>query len=70
MKKITLFIVLIALTGCDVNTDDAKRGDDLISLTKAEATCLDGIQYWTKSHQLAVRIDPDTLAPKKCIQER
>ncbi len=68
MKILTLFIVLIALTGCDVNTENAEYGNDSDSIGKAKAICLDGIQYWTNGGQLAIRIDPKTLAPKECAK--
>lgn len=68
MRFFVLFIVLIALTGCDLNTEDAKQGHDSTTLGKVEAICLDGVQYWSNGGQLAIRIDPSTLAPKECAK--
>lgn len=57
-----------SLSACSVNTDDAKFGDDSDTIGKAKAICLDGIQYWVNGGQFAVRIDPETLKPKRCVK--
>ena len=68
MKIFTLLIVSMTLAGCDTNPEDASHGDDGYIFGKADAICLDGVQYWAQSSRLAVRIDPNTLAPKKCVE--
>lgn len=64
-----MFGLLLSIAGCSVNTDDAVSGNTSDSIGKAKAICLDGVQYWTNGGQLAVRVDPKSLLPKKCISE-
>lgn len=68
--KPLIFLPLLLLAGCSVDTSPAKVSDTpTASLAGYHAICIDGIQYWTKPSKMAVRIDPNSLNPAKCIPE-
>lgn len=68
IKTSLILLLAFILVGCDVNTQDAKVEHDKDTIGGVSAICLDGIQYWNNSGQLAVRIDPKTLEPKRCVK--
>ncbi|RUM92659.1 MAG: hypothetical protein DSZ27_02585 [Thiomicrospira sp.] len=67
-KIIAISLLLFLVSACSVNNDDANFGNDSATLGKAKAICLDGIQYWVNGGQFAIRIDPETLKPKRCVK--
>lgn len=79
MKYIFMLIILFALSGCnlpnsifsndnEIDFKDATNGVNVkAKRTTFKATCLDGVQYWIYRSKMSVRIDPETLKPKRCV---
>lgn len=67
MKKLLVIAVLLVLAGCDNQWSDS---DYSTSTNLFTSICIDGVEYWIRAtgHKgyLAVRIDPNTLMPKRC----
>jgi hypothetical protein len=63
MKKLLpVLVAVVLLSGCDADFYTAKF----------QTVCLDGVEYWTTNYNarqtsLAVKIDPTTLQPLRCV---
>jgi hypothetical protein len=73
MKHFLLALSLaLALSACapsnGFSADDYADSEDLFS-----TICLDGVEYWVRAaaskSYLAVRIDPETLQPRRCTKQ-
>ena len=71
IPKITIVCALLLSLNAygKANMADAKLDDEVDTLAKPHAACLDGFQYWAIGGNLAVRIDPETLEPKRCLSK-
>ena len=64
MKYLSAALAVLLLSGCSTDYSQATSED---SAKNVRAVCIDGVQYWKAPHRLAVRIDPNSLNPAKCI---
>jgi hypothetical protein len=62
MRKLLLIVILLG--ACTYTPQEQDNPDDYTSLY--QTICLDGVQYWTASRQLAPRFDPKTKQVKLC----
>jgi hypothetical protein len=67
VKIFLILLVVLSVSACEFNNQDARLEEGSKTLGKPSAICLDGIQYWSNAGQLAVRIEAESLQPKKCI---
>lgn len=65
-----LVLALLLLAGCGKAPNRFDREDYNTSQSMFQPICLDGVEYWIRAigrkGYMAVRIDPETLQPRRC----
>ena len=66
----TLLVLALLLAACGPLPNRFDREDYNTSEGMFQAICIDGVEYWIRAASnkgyMAVRIDPETLQPRRC----
>lgn len=72
MKKLLIIIPLILLGACGPVPNRFDQEDYSKAATMFTPICVDGVEYWIRAAgskgYMAVRIDPETLQPRRCTK--